>query len=161
MQNPSVLYHASNNAELKIIEPRAISRRDEKEGKVVFATPDRAFATCFIVKTDDSWTASGFINGRPFMLIGDKERFLDADKGGAVYALPISNFTCDINKGLGKNEWTAVVPIRPLSKQVFASGLNAMLENGIVVYFIDEAGLRAFRASADKHEYLKKLNNAN
>jgi len=51
---PSVLYHASQNRNVELFEPRAKSYRDRKEGPVVFGTPELPFATMFIVDSDDS-----------------------------------------------------------------------------------------------------------
>jgi len=47
------LYHASSRKDLKVIKPSNITVRDPKEGKVVFATNNISYASCFIVPVDD------------------------------------------------------------------------------------------------------------
>ena len=95
------------------------------------------------------------------MLISDKDRFIKVDKGGAIYKVPSGNFSCDAEKGLGTNEWVSMSPVQPLSKRVYVSGLDAMIKSGVKVYFTDLSGLKEFRASTRKHDYLTKIKPAN
>ena len=59
MRKPDVLYHGSPERDITILEPRAHTTRDPQEGQVVFACRDLAYATMFMVRTDDSWTVKG------------------------------------------------------------------------------------------------------
>jgi hypothetical protein len=138
MSKPNLLYHASANRNLTILEPRKESFRDPNEGPVIFATPYIDYASCFIVKTDDSWVRiSRFGQKQPWnIIISDINKFKNADQGGAIYELPAKSFYCDINKGMRESEWVTTENITPISKKTYDSGLKAMIENGVKVYFV-------------------------
>ncbi len=138
MKNPKILYHASQNRNLKIIKPKNKSSRDKNEGKVIFATSSKALASCFIVPTDDSWTNIGIKNGKTYILISDKKRFLELDKGGVIYSISSESFNFDENLGMKEMEWTSKKPIKILDREVFTSGLEAMKKLGVEIKFIDK-----------------------
>jgi ssRNA-specific RNase YbeY (16S rRNA maturation enzyme) len=74
------------------------------------------------------------------MCISDEKRFKELDKGGAIYSLSPKNFYLDKNKG--NTEWTSKEKVKPIKKDVHESGLDAMIENGVYVYFCDEDTLQ-------------------
>ncbi|HEU5114222.1 MAG TPA: hypothetical protein VFT82_00470, partial [Candidatus Paceibacterota bacterium] len=78
-ERPKILYHGSSLGDIEIFEPRAKTVRDEKEGPVVFATPDKAYATLFLVESDDSWTQKVNFEGVHTIVISDRERYEKAD----------------------------------------------------------------------------------
>jgi hypothetical protein len=151
------LFHASSNRDLSILEPRNESVRDPEEGPVVFATPDPAYASCFIVNTDDSWTNISQWSNNPdkqgpwVVVVADRNRFLEADRGGVLYELPNETFVTDPDKGTGSSEWVsnvAVVPI-PGKSVLYESGLEAMLEHGVQVFFSDVETFNRIKESDD------------
>jgi len=146
---PKILYHASSNRNIKEFEPRAESVRDPNEGPVVFATPNKADATKFLVSTSDEWTALGAFGGVSFAIISDKKRFEKADKGGAIYSLPSDTFDFDPEKGTGDKEWTSREKVKPLSKEEYESGLEAMIDHGIQVFFVDKETSEKIQKSND------------
>lgn len=128
--------------------------RDSLEGPVVFATPDKTYASMFIVPATDSWTTRGrFVDeegrGDWHMVIADRQRFLDADEGGAIYELPASGFHTDPERNLYETEWVSGSRVVPIGKQEYQSGLQAMRELGVKVYFVDVETLKAIRESDD------------
>ena len=149
MEKPSVLYHGSSNKEIERFDPSAKKVRDEAEGPKIFATPDKRMASVFIVGVDDSWGNSGQHNGVPYMIISDRERFTALDQGGAIYHLPNDTFTTDPNKGLGELEWASSEPVRPTHKEEHESALEAMLNHGVQVYFVDKATYDAIQSAPD------------
>lgn len=149
MDKPKILYHASQNRNIDYFEPRAESIRDPEEGSVVFATPDKVMASIFIVPTDDSWTGSGLFGGVHYFVCGDEERFRGIDKGGAIYTLSSDTFENDPSKGLGTREWTSKISVKPNSSEEFSSGLEAMLEMGVQVYFLDKEKFQELKKSSD------------
>jgi hypothetical protein len=149
MEKPSVLYHGSSNKEITRFEPSSKKVRDPAEGPRIFATPDKRMASVFIVGVDDSWGNSGQHNGTPYMVISDRERFETLDKGGAIYHLPNETFTTDPNKGLGDLEWASSEPVEPTGKEDHESALEAMLNHGVQVYFVDRATYQAFETAPD------------
>ena len=149
MEKPEKLYHASSNRSIEQFVPRAEKVRDKTEGPRVFATPDKRMSTIFIVGTDDSWTHSGAFNGIPYVVISDKDRFTQLDKGGAIYHLPSTTFENDPEKGLGELEWTSKEVVDPTGKEEHESALDAMVNHGVQVYFVDAETFVAINAAPD------------
>jgi hypothetical protein len=162
MEKPSVVYHGSSNREIQRFEPRSDKVRDPLEGPKVFATPDKGIASIFIAGTDDSWANSGRHYGVPYMVIGDRVRFEKLDRGGALYHLPSDTFETDPHKGLGDAEWTSSEPVVPTHKEEHSSALEAMLEQGVQVYFVDPQTYESFRTASDHGlSILKSLTSEN
>lgn len=136
-KKPQFLYHASPNTKITTFEPRAQSVRDETEGPKVFATPDHAYATMHMVPVDDSWTQITTFDGVHYIVISDEQRFHDLDKGGAIYSLPSTAFENDPQKSETGREWTSKTAVSPTNKDAYQSGLEAMIANGVRVYFVD------------------------
>lgn len=149
VEKPPVLYHASFNRNIEVLEPRK-SSRDPEEGDIVFGAPDLAFATMFLVESDDSWTIKGKIGKKYMMIIGDKERFEGKDKGGSIYVLPNKSFECDQGKRMGKCEWHSKESVKPIDKIEYPSGLDAMIENGVQVYFVNKEFFRDIRKATER-----------
>lgn len=151
---PKVLYHSSPNLEIKIFEPRREKVRDPEEGPVVFATPDKALAAAFLVRTDGSWVKIGRFSDNnkqtPWHLVTkNKRRFRKLDVGGAIYHLPPKGFSSDPTKGMGDMEWTNTKKVRPIKKEVYTSGEQAMKELGVNLYFVNRRTFRAINKSKD------------
>ncbi len=161
-KKPLFLYHASANREIENFEPRAKSTRDPEEGPVIFATPDFALATTFLVsEANDEWTQIGKINNTPYMVIMDKEKFLLHDKGGSIYKFSNNGFTSDPDKGMGDDEWTSRDSVTPIEKTDVESALGAMIENGVQVFFVEKETFSKIKDSADKISILKTLESEN
>jgi len=135
---PKVLYHASANRNLDVLEPRAESVRDIREGPAVFATPDKAGVTKFIVPVKDSWTRMGSFGDVHFHVISDRKRYEEADKGGTIYHLSSDTFELNHEFGEGKDEWTSKDAVKPIEREDYESGLQAQLDNGVQVFFVDK-----------------------
>jgi len=134
---PTDLYHASQNRNLQILEPRAESVRDESEGLVVFATPDKAEASKFLVPSNDEWTKKMRVGDVHIHIISDRDRYEEVDKGGTIYKLSPETFEHDETRGTN-TEWTSRVAIKPIGREDYESGLQAQLDNGVQVYFVDK-----------------------
>lgn len=150
MEKPPHLYHGSSSREISRFEPRATKVRDISEGPVVFATSDKRMASVFMIGVDDSWGNSGMHNGVPYMIISDQKRFEDLDKGGAIYHLPGDTFNTDPSKGLGEIEWISSEAVEPTHREDHESALEAMLNHGVQVYFVDRETYEAYRSAPDK-----------
>lgn len=161
-EKPLFLYHASSNKSIEKFELRAESGRDQEEGPVIFATPDLALATTFLVnETDDSWTKIGKTNGVVCMVISDKKRFMSLDRGGSIYKFSSNSFTCDPHKGMGENEWVSKGSVAPIEKTDVESALEAMIENNVQVFFVDKGAFNQIKHSADWFDILKTLKSEN
>lgn len=152
MQKPEHLYHASRHTDVEEFMPRQDKIRDIEEGPVVFAAPSRAVASLFLVPTDDSWTAKGLHNDVPYIVISDRLRFEELDSGGVIYTLPVDTFTYDVNKGMGEYEWISKETVRPADKELFSSGLEAMMRFGVQVFIVDEDMFRRVKR-APRHGF--------
>jgi len=154
IEKPEILYHASENKNIQEFEPRAESVRDKNEGNVIFATPDVALASCFIVPSTDDWTQKSIFtlpNGESIhvLVVGDEKRFKETDKGGAIYSLPSDSFKTDLEKGMKDKEWISREPVRPTDKTEYKTGMQAMLENGVKVFFVDNKTFEKIKNSED------------
>ena len=104
IEKPPFLYHASANRDVKEFEPRVESYRDVDEGPVVFASPDKAYASMFIVpEIDDSWCQIATHEGVATIVISDEKRFKELDRGGVIYSLPPDEFENDLTKNQSGN----------------------------------------------------------
>lgn len=162
MEKPEKFYHGSSDRSIERFVPRADKIRDPAEGPRVFATPDKRMASIFIAGTDGSWASSGAFNGIPYMVISDRERFEKLDQGGAIYHLPGETFENDPEKGLGELEWTSKEPVEPVGKDEHESALDAMIDHGVQVYFVDPQTFEAINAAEDHgHAILQTLESEN
>lgn len=139
-EKPSILYHASEWQGIEEFEPRAESIRDPQEGPVIFATPDRAYALQFLVPGDDRESKRGYYNGIPTIIIrGSLGEFIKRDKGGWLYHLPSGAFDFDPKKSMRDKEWTSRVPVKPIESEHYPSTVDALIDAGVQVYFVDDA----------------------
>lgn len=146
-EKPLLLFHASPHGGITEFAPRSEKQRDESEGPRVFGTPDRTMALLFLVDTDDSWVASGRLSDVPFIVISDEARFRTLDAGGYLYTLPSDTFTTDQQKGLSDDEYTSIQPVQPLDQGFIPSALDAMLDAGVLVYFVDSETWRELQVA--------------
>ncbi len=132
---PAGLYHGSSKSGLTEIGPRAVSVRDTAEGAVVFATPDPAIASMFLVPVRQH---SGRFNGVPYF-VAIKADFEMRDLGGSIYTIKSDGFSFDHDKGLGELEWTCANSVQVVSETHYNSALQCMLEHGVQVFLVDKA----------------------
>ncbi len=161
-EKPPFLYHASSNRNIEKFELRAKNVRDPEEGPVVFATPDLALATTFLVgEANDSWTQIGKLGGVPYMVIRDKKRFMKRDKGGSIYKFSSNSFTCHPDKGMGEDEWVSKDSVTPLEKEDVQSALEAMIENGVQIFFVDKKTFNRINHDKDFINVIRGLESEN
>ena len=151
-EKPRVLFHASRNGEINVFEPRAEKIRDENEGPRVFGTSSRAMASIFLVESDDSWVQSGSMDGTPYIIISDEEKYKRLDTGGTMYSLPNDTFENDPEKGLRELEWTSKEPVTPTEKEFIPSALADMLAQGVKIYFVDKETFKNIQDAPDQGE---------
>jgi hypothetical protein len=145
MSKPKFLYHASPKCSLKKIEPRNETAPEGFDnGPVVFATDDFAFATQFLVPHDDSWANGGAIGGIPFFVISNRNKFITKDNGGSIYLVSSKKFT-----KFNKKEYVSEESVETESEVCFSSGLDAMIINGVQVYFVNKGLYKKIQSSPD------------
>ncbi|MCH7641227.1 hypothetical protein IID22_03460 [Patescibacteria group bacterium] len=159
---PKVLYHASDNRNIEVMEPRKESIRDPKEGPVVFADPDKAAVTKFIVPYNDKWTKKGRFGDVHYHVIQGRERYEELDTGGTIYHLNPETFEHNLEFGGSGDEWTSKVAVKPIGRDDYASGLQAQLDNGIQVFFVDDETFERIDKSDDHgNEIIRGLKSEN
>jgi len=161
-EKPPFLYHASPNREINEFEPRVETFRDPEEGPVIFATPDKAYASMFLVPSDDRWTQKSVFDGVNCHIISDKKLFEELDQGGTIYSLPSETFETDPKRSKTGREWTGKKTVSLSDKTPYKSGLEAMIENGVQVYFVDKSTFKKIREAGDHGlSILKSLESEN
>lgn len=156
LEKPPILFHASRNQNIDVFQPRAEKTRDESEGPQVFGTPSRAMASVFLVESDDSWVESGAMDGTPYIVISDEEKFRSLDNGGVIYSLPNDTFENDLDKGLRELEWTSSEPVVPTEKEFIPSALEDMVQQGVKVFFVDKQTWEEIKNAPDGGESIVK-----
>ena len=147
MEKPSKLYHGSPNKNIEVFEPKVSHGTGDPYGKMVYASPDLAVSSIFLAKVEGRWSAGRFGNIPYALITVPREQFIEKDEGGVIYVLPNDTFDTDPERGLGEAEWASPEPVVPTEKIEYSSALDAMLENGIQVYFL----------TPEKHAELKEL----
>jgi hypothetical protein len=146
---PRFLFHGSPNKNITLFKPKVESFRDKNEGPIVFATPDKALSSMFIVPSNDLWTHSGLFGKVHYFVCSDKDRFKKLDKGGSIYTVDSKYFVYDLNKGLGDKEWTSKTAVKPITKENISSALETMIDLGVQVYFVDQETFNKINNSTD------------
>ena len=159
IDKPKELYHASPDRNIAIFEPRAEGVRDPDEGPVVFGTPYKAYASMFLVNADDRWTSLGRYNNIWVCVIGDVEKYISRDRGGAIYKLNPKHFHSDPHRNMYEIEWVSKEPVTPQSKEEFESGLKAMITLGVKVYVMKLEKFEEFKLlkKNQRHEEAGKI----
>jgi len=151
-EKPKELYVGSKTRGISELEPRQENVRDSREGPVVFAARDKALASIFLIDGhDDDWTSIGYFNDVPYVVIAkDRDAFVANDRGGSLYTVSSAPFNTDVHKGMGDKEWTSSVSVQPLSEERIDSTLDAMLANGVQVYFMEDKVFHEFVSRLDE-----------
>lgn len=101
-------------------------------------------------------------SGIHYHVISDRERYIRADKGGAIYYLDSVSFECDESQDDSSDEWTSTSAVIPIDKEVYASGLQAQLDYGVQIYFVDtDTYRRIIEAGKDLGNILRTLTSEN
>lgn len=148
-EKPLLLYHGSPRGDIEKFEPRVSGGSGEQYGALVYAAPDMATASIFMAKVEGEWSAGRF-SGIPYALIPmSRDEFMKNDAGGFIYILPSDTFSFERGRGMGEYEWASKDKVVPIRKIQYSSALEAMLENGVQVYFVDQNIFRGIKKSED------------
>ena len=161
-EKPPFLYHGSPHKGVEEFEPRISQGTGEEFGAMVYATPDLATASAFLAEVKKEWSAGRFGDAFYVLIPYSREEFIKNDKGGHIYVLPSDTFKSDHERGLGKYEWVSKEKVKPTKKIEEPSALDAMLENGVQVYFVDDNIYKQIKESNDHGlSILKNLESEN
>lgn len=148
-EKPPFLYHGSPHKDIEEFEPRLSRGTEEKFGAMVYAAPDLATASAFLAEVKKTWSAGRFGDIFYVLIPLLREEFIKNDKGGHIYVLPSATFESDQKRGLGEYEWASKTRVKPTKKLEYSSALDAMLENGVQVYFVDDTTYQKIKTSKD------------
>ncbi|MFZ1250452.1 MAG: hypothetical protein WAR37_03360 [Candidatus Microsaccharimonas sp.] len=138
MNKQKFLYHASPDIDIKVFEPRNEHPRYEGEENLVFATPDKQVAAMFLVPRSIPAVIGKYGNSHAVFVRSDRHTFELHDKPGAIYTLPSETFRTGSEIGMGESEWISREAVRPVKKTIYNSALEALKDNNIKIYFLDE-----------------------
>lgn len=144
---PTMLYHGSAHKSLQELKPQARKHRAE-EGEFLYATPDIAIASIFLVG-GVHYGCGRFGDVHYAYIIADRNQFIRNDKGGHIYILSGDSFEVNQGRGLGNDEYVSKEPVKPFKIIEYKSAIDAMMENGVQVYFIDQTTYEKIQKSKD------------
>ena len=152
--HPNTLFHGSPCMDIEIIQPKQLDNRCNGR-PIVFASHHIGLASLFMLKHRGKFACGRLPNERLFYMTDDKKGCILNDKGGAIYVVPSASFFCEAHVSLGTDEWLSYSSIEPLYKFVFPSALDAILDFGVRVYFVDASTYaRYWRLGSSDKEWL-------
>jgi hypothetical protein len=138
MEKPINLYHASPQKDVSEFEPRNESPRYTGEENLVFATPHKEVAAMFLVPKDIPTEIGKYGDDHVVFVNGTAEEFKAHDIGGAIYTLPNDTFVTDRGIGMGDVEWVSNQSVKPISKTLYETSIDALHDNHVSVYFLNK-----------------------
>ena len=145
MRNPELLFRGSPRKDASLFVPKERVGSGSSERLVVSASPDRSVATKFVVPIENLNVTVGSFGEIQYYVCDNEQSFRETDKGGGIYTLRRDGF--EFNSGVGV--WTSLRPVEPISKEEVTSGLNAMIDAGIQVFFVDPETFKRIKESSD------------
>ena len=146
MNKPEFLYHASSDPDILEFQPQNESPRYNGDVNLVFATPHPGIAAMFLAPKDIPIEISIYSDRYVTFISSTRKEYMLKDKGGAIYSLPVDTFETDIKTGMGAIEWFSKVPVRPISKEIFQTSIDAMEKYKVDMYFVSNAILKQIHA---------------
>jgi hypothetical protein len=135
-----VLYHASQQKDLAIIQPKRTLSRDKYIGDFIFATPHKTLALMYLVPKGFATLMNYDKNPPSIVICAAKDELARRDTGGAIYELSPENFKQSPQVELRQDEMASRQPEKPKSSEVYGSALDALSSHGITIEFTDQAG---------------------
>lgn len=116
-----VLYHASINGGLEVLEPQRTLSKDRYIGDFVFATEDKILAAMYLIPKGYGSIMNYNFKPPKILICADESEVKAKDKGGAIYTVDSSDFNESPQKDLIDFEKASDKSIKPISKEVFDS----------------------------------------
>jgi hypothetical protein len=154
MTRPEVLYRGTPNKGVSQFVPKEKIGSGSSERLVVSAAPDRTVATKFVVPVENQNVVMGSFGDVHYYVCNNEQAFREMDEGGAIYTLRPDDFEFNPNIGI----WTSPKPVVSTSEEDVLSGLDAMIEAGVQVFFVDQETFKRIKESSDQRlEILRNL----
>ena len=133
-----MLYHASPLKHLALLEPKPTLSNNKNIGDYLFATPNKIMAMMYLVPLGVPTLMNPDAEKPNIVIYSNKDEFKKVDKGGAIYELEGKGFTETPQKDLSQYEKVSKRLVKPISKTVYDSSLQAMSSTGIKIMFVTE-----------------------
>lgn len=153
----NLLYHASTNKNLEMIEPQRTLSKDKYIGDYVFATSDRKLAAMYLVTRGTPTLMNTKAEVPRIIICADSTSYIKNDAGGAIYEVPGKSFVKTPQEGLEESELVGKVAVKPVSKKVFATSIDALNEAGVEVYFVNETQFEDIVLNKNEDEIISNL----
>ena len=128
------LYHGSPTSGLRVLEPCSLHQELRPDGTpVLFATPWRAVASCFLFRWHDDLARLGTWDRGETWVFRVAQPDAIEFTGGSIYRVEREGFVHNPDAGLGPHEWMTTTPVRVLEEERWACGLDAMGHHGVMV----------------------------
>ena len=151
MKKIKFLYHGSPHKGIEEIKPQNKVYRTEEDG-LIYATPNIDLASVFLISGKVHHGCGIFGKTRYTWIMADRDEFIKNDNGGHIYVLLSKTFEKNPKSVLGEEEYVSTASIKPAKIIEYPSSLDAMIENGVQVYFISQETYRNIQKSKD-HGY--------
>lgn len=152
-----ILYHATQNKNLTIIEPQPTLSLDKYIGDFVFATKIKNMALMYLVPHGFPTLMNPNDKEPNIVISANPVHFKSKDKGGAIYELPSESFIDTPQKGLSEFEMVSTKAVEPISKQVITSTLHALTNAGISIHFVNEKTFNKLIEDPNQQRSIKLL----
>jgi len=157
----SIVYHASQNKNLVIIEPKKTLSNNVYIGDYVFATKNKLLAYMYLTTNGYPTLMNPGTNHPNIVICAKIDEYIKNDTGGAIYGLPSNNFMSSPQLELNEYEVVSKIAVVPLSKTEYSKTLDAMSAVGITIRFTDEKTFNKLLKSKKQLELVQNLDKYN
>jgi len=151
------LYHSSQKKNLKLLIPQKTLSHDKYIGDFVFATYNKYLAIMYLATKGVGILMNPKKPDMTIVICANEKEYLITDKGGAVYEMTDDGFFDSPQSGLGEYEKVTKKPVKPLKKVIFESSIDALVNNGVKVYFVNAKMFNSLIINPKQSEIIRSL----
>jgi hypothetical protein len=137
--------------------PQRTLSHDKYIGDFVFATENKRLALMYLAPKGFSTLMNPKLPNPNIVVCGEAENVIKKDKGGSLYVLDGKSFRETPQEGLSDYEMVSLKPVVPLEEIDYPGVINALLEEGISVYFTDESTFNSLILNDRQENMIKRL----
>ena len=152
-----ILYHASQQKDLEIINPQPALSNNILIGNYVFATKNRNLALMYLVPKGIVTLMDPSPNKPNIVICTNPNKLLEIDNGGAIYELPSKSFVKSPQETLERYEKVSLIPVKPIKKEVFNSVIRTLISNRIEIRFTNEVNFKKLIMNKNQKDLISKM----
>jgi hypothetical protein len=158
ISKPPFLFHGSCIQNIDFLRPEKLTFHDPNDEALVYATPSRAYSSCFILSWDDRWATVQFLYGEDifYFIFRKSVPIEDRDQSGSIYTVASTDFDFHPERSMKHFEWSANIAQKVITEEKYTSGLEAMIQNNIQFIPLEDRLFDAYM-QMDMHERDKIL----